>query len=191
MARRLAFAMDLDSRVFALHAQDNGWTPGDAESAGPPDEDRPAQQWQVPGGHLHFVDDTVIRVQYVDIAAEPAQPVEDAVKAEFTCYDKDDCLEVLNLDDPEETVCRALRLLTATAPGEFDPRVLQAAQQAMRDEREEVRVTALMISVYTMWQQFVPEISRLADGDPSPRVRRFADSYRFGLQISARAASSE
>ncbi len=189
MTRRLAFVLQIDLGVFALHAQDNGWQQIDVGQDEPFDEDRPDQRWRVPGGEVRLVDDTVILVQYVDVTAEPTGPIEEAIKSEFTCYDREDCLEVLDFGQAEEAVCHAVRLLTCTAPGPFDQRVFDAAVAAMHDRREDVRVAAMMIANYTGWAQFLPEISRLATNDPSDRVRGFADSHRFILELALRTAT--
>ncbi|SER01168.1 hypothetical protein [Actinokineospora terrae] len=184
MARRLAFVLEIDPEVFAEHARDNGW---DEAGADEEDEDRPRQRWDAPGGRVTFVDDTVVEVQYLDIEAEPSGPVEDAVKAEFTAYDKADCLGALDLAQPRETVVRALRLLACTAPGPVDNQVVEATTAALDDEREDVRVAALKVANYTRWTRLLPRVREVAESDGSDRVRRFAGNSRLLLEAVERA----
>lgn len=188
MARRLAFVLQIDPDVFALHAQDNGWDEVEIEEND--DEDIPARLWQVPeGGEVRFVDDTAIECQYVEIDADSIDPIEAAIKEEFTCYDRQDCIDVLDLGQPEETVCHALRLLTCTAPGKVDQQVIDATVEALRDERENVRVAAVQIPTSTRWTEFLPEVTRLAKSDPSTRVQGFASNAKLILELMQRMAS--
>jgi len=188
MTRRLAFVLEVDPDDFARLAQENGWTPVDAgaEQDESSDEDRPERRWQVPGGEVRFVDDTVVEVQYVDISAEPSAPIEETIDAELRAYDKETCLQVLDLSKPEATVSHALRLLATTAPGDFDQRVFDATASALQDEREKVRYWALKIANYTEWTQFLPEVSRLASSDPSQTVRTFATNSKLLLEAIGR-----
>lgn len=188
MARRLAFVLQIDPDVFALHAQDNGWTEAAIEENH--DEDRPARLWRLPdSGEVRFVNETALQCQYVEITADPANPIEVAINEEFTCYDRQDCVEVLDLTQREETVCHALRLLTCTAPGEVDQQVIDVTVEALQDERENVRVAAVQIPVYTRWTEFLPEVTRLAETDPSKRVRSFAGNAKLILQLTQRIAA--
>lgn len=188
MARRLAFVLQIDPNVFALHAQDNGWTEVEIEEND--DDDRPARLWQVPdGGEVRFVDDTGMKCQYVEIDADPTDPIEIAIKEELTCYDRQDCVEVLDLTQQEETVCHALRLLTCTAPGEVDQQVIDATVEALRDERENVRVAAAKIPTSTRWTEFLPEVTRLAKTDPSKRVQGSAGNAKLILELTQRIAT--
>lgn len=188
VARRLAFVLQIDPDVFALHAQDNGWTEIEIEEND--DEDLPTRLWRVPqGGEVRFVNDTAIECQYVEIDVKSIDSIENSISEEFTCYDRQDCVDILDLSQPEETVCHALRLLTCTAPGEVDQQVIDATVEALRDERESVRVTAIQIPTYTRWPEFLPEVTRLAKSDPSKRVQGFAGNAKLILELTQRTAS--
>ena len=187
MAHRLAFVLQIDPGTFASHARELGWEPADGAGRGSAQDPR-AQRWRVPGGEVDFVDDTVTEVQYVDVDADPPEPVEEAITKDLLCYDRDDCLEIFDLGAPEETTCHALRLLTVTAPAAFDQRVFDAAIEAMSDDRENVRVAAMMIANYTRWDEFLPEIDHLASDDPSPRVRGLASNHQFVLGLAAKSS---
>lgn len=188
MAHRLAFVLQIDPDVFALHARDNRWTEVKIEENH--DEDRPARLWRVPdGGEVRFVNETALQCQYVEITADPTDPVEAAIKEEFTCYDRQDCIEVLDLTQREETVCHALRLLTCTAPGQCNQQVIDATVEALHDERENVRVAAVQIPLYTKWTEFLPEVTRLVGTDSSKRVRSFAGNAKLILQLTQQIAA--
>lgn len=183
--------MHLEPGVFELHARDNGWEQLDADPdrAADLDEYRPTRRWCVPGGELRFIHDTVLRVQYAEIAADPTEPVVRAIEAEFTAYDRDACLEVLDLEQPEQMVTHALRLLAATAPGPFDQRIVEATVAAMHDDRPEVRYWALKVANSTAWSQLLDAVRRLETDDPSDRLRRFAGNSRVILELSAQRGS--
>ncbi len=188
MGRRLAFVLQIDPGVFALHAQDNGWVEVEIEENH--DEDRPARLWRIPDdGEVRFVDETALQCQYVEITADATDPVQAAINEEFTCYDRQDCVEVLDLSQGEDTVRHALRLLTCTAPGEVDQQVIDATVEALRDARENVRVAAVQIPIYTRWTEFLPEVTRLAETDSSKRVRSFAGNAKLILQLTQRIAA--
>lgn len=189
MMRRLAVVLELDSEVFAEHARDNGWT--EVPIPENDDEDRPIRLWQVPsGGEVRFVDETALPCQYVEITADDTAAIETAIADEFTCYDKQDCVEILDLGQPEETVCHALRLLACAAPGDVDQQVVETILPALADERENVRVTALRVPIATRWPAFLPEVTRLAADDPSDRVRHFATNAKLIIEAAERVKPS-
>jgi hypothetical protein len=185
---RLAFPLEFDPRVFAREARDHGWA--EIEGGRGDDENRPAWRYQVPGGELTFVDDTVVGVQYVAIAAEPPAPIREAIEVESTAYDRAECVDLLDLGEREAKVINCLKLLAVTAPGPFDQRLFDGVVAALRDEREEVRYWALKVPDYTEWPQFLPAVRELATADPRERIRRFAGNTRLLLEAVTRAAGS-
>jgi len=184
VADRLAFVLPLPAEVFGAHAAEQGWRLAETDDA---DEDEVRQVWAVPGGTITFVDDTVIEVQYVELGTTQRGPVTDSLAAEFTYYTRDDCLAALDLAQPEATVCRALKLLAATAPGAHDENTADRVAAALRDDRENVRVAALMVVAYTKWVEFLPQVSELETTDPSTRVRGFAGNDRMLLDAVRRS----
>lgn len=186
MTRRLAFVLQIDPDVFALHAHDNGWT--EVEIDENDDEDRPARLWRLPDkGEVRFVDETALQCQYVEINADSTDLIESKIKEEFTCYDRQDWVDALDLTQAEKPVCHGLRRLACTAPGEVDQNVIDVATEAMRDNRENVRIAALKIPVHTRWAEFLPEVTRLAENEPSELVRGFAGNAKLILELTHRA----
>jgi hypothetical protein len=115
-----------------------------------------------------------LRQQRVEIDSPEADAVEAAIEEEIPVYDRARCLDVLDLTNAEQKVCYALRVLTATAPGEVDPAVLDAVRSALSDPREMVRVLALQVPIVTGWAEFRSDVGRLVADDRSERVRRYA-----------------
>ena len=185
MSRRLAFVLELDADVFAELARDEGWI--EFQIPENSDEDRPARAWHLPGsGQLRFVDDTSLSCQYVEITGGDTALVERPIRQEFTCYDRYECAEIVDLQQPEETVCRALQLLSCTAPGPFNRSVFDAAVPPLTDSRENVRIAAVQVAFRTMWPDFQPHISRLASDDVRDRVRMFVGNAKLRLEVAAR-----
>ena len=73
MTLRLVFPLTMDVGIFDEIADEQSWP--ETEDDQPEDEDAPAKVWQVPGGTLRFVDDELLKVQYVDVSADPPEPV--------------------------------------------------------------------------------------------------------------------
>lgn len=181
--RRLAFALETHQDVFAFYAEERGWVEVAPEATD--FDEHLIRTWQVPqGGMVRFVDDDAIDVQYIEISADSAESIEAAVQEEFTCYDKLDCLGLVDLRQREETVTHALRLLTCTASGGFDPAVFEVTSSALRDERENVRVAALRIPRYTEWGEFLPQVGETFSNDPSERVRGHAGNVKLILELT-------
>ncbi len=188
MARRLAFVLQIDPDVFALHAQDNGWTEVEIEENH--DEDRPMRLWRIPdGGEVRFVNETALQCQYVEINADPTDPVEAAINEESTCYGRRDWVEALDLTQAEEPVCHGLVRLACTSPGEIDRDVINVTIEGLRDERDNVRIAALKTPIYTKWAEFLPEVTRIAENDHSRAVRGFAGNAKLILELTQRIAS--
>ncbi|MFI6723149.1 hypothetical protein NRF20_22270 [Streptomyces sp. R-74717] len=183
--RKLAFVLETHQDVFAEFAQRSGWvrTLEDSEDF-PSFDERSVWSWQVPqGGGVRFVDDDALRLQYIEISGDHAVQLEEAVQEEFTCYDKSDCLDIVDLNQDEEIVTHALRLLTCTSVGEFDQEVFDRAIAALDDEREDVRIAALRIPRYTEWVEFLSEVNRVYLSDPSGRVRAQAGNVKLILEL--------
>ena len=125
-------------------------------------------------------------MQYVDVAADPPEPVVAAIEQQFTGYDRDYCLAALDLGKGEAEVTHTVRLLAAVTTGAFDQRVYDATVAALHDEREKVRYWALKVANYTRWPQFLDEAHRLEKDDPSQTVRGFAGNTRLILELSNR-----
>ena len=185
--RRLAFTLETDLDVFACFAEERGWAEVISEST---DFDgRPSRAWQVPqGGTVRFVDDDAVRVQYIEISAVLPESIEAAVQEAFTCYDKRDCVGLVDLRQGEETVTHALRLLACTAPGGFDPAVFEVVASALRDQRENVRVAALRIPRYTESVEFFPQVGQIFSNDSSQRVRGHAGNVKLILESTRTSA---
>lgn len=184
MTLRLVFPLTMDVGIFDEIADEQSWP--ETEDDQPEDEDAPAKVWQVPGGTLRFVDDELLKVQYVDVSADPPEPVVAVIEQQFTGYDRDYVLAALDLDKDEAEVTHAVRLLAAVTTGPFDQRVYDATVAALHDQREKVRYWALKVANYTRWPQFLDEARRLEEGDPSQTVRSFAGNTRVILELSNR-----
>jgi hypothetical protein len=184
MTVRLVFPLRMEVDIFDEIAADQSWPEVDDDL--PEDDDAPAKRWRVPGGTLRFVDDQLVEVQYIDVSAEPLEPVVAVIEQQFTGYDRDYCLAALDLGNGEAEVTHAVRLLAAVASGPFDQRVFDATVAALHDEREKVRYWALKIAIYTRWPQLVDEARRLEKSDPSQTVRGFAANTRMILELSNR-----
>ncbi len=184
MTLRLVFPLTMDVGIFDEIAAEQSWP--EAADDQPEDDDPPAKVWKVPGGTLRFVDDQLLQVQYVDVSADPPEPVVAVIEQQFTGYDRDYCLAALDLGKSEAEVTHGLRLLAAVATGPFDQRVYDATVAALHDGREKVRYWALKVASYTRWSQFLNEARRLEKGDPSQTVRSFAGNTRVIVELSNR-----
>jgi hypothetical protein len=184
MTLRLVFPLTMDVSTFDEIAAEQSWPA--AEDDQPQDEDAMAKVWQVPGGTLRFVDDELLQVQYVDVSANPSEPVVSVIERHFSGYDRDYCLAALDLDKGEAEVTHGMRLLAAVTTGPFDQRVYDVTVAALHDEREKVRYWALKVANYTRWRQFLDEARRLEKDDPSQTVRGFAGNTCVILELSNR-----
>lgn len=181
MTRRLAVVLRHDPEDFAALAAHHGWVElsarpaataaGDAEG-----EAAPVRRWRVGDGELRLVDDLVVRQQRVEIDCAGEDAVSAAIEEEVTLYDRQTCLEVLDLTDAESTVCYALRMLTATAPGEADAGIVDAVRLALADPRETVRAFAFHVALATGWAEFHSDMQHAAADDHGNLVRRFLDA---------------
>jgi hypothetical protein len=182
---RLVLVLPISPETFAQYASSFGWRPsGEVEpKEGHSDVGLLRVRYQSSDGEVIFTSDELLETQCLDIVADPTGLIEQTVRGELVCYDLVECLRVVQFDEAEETVCRALELLAATVPEEFHQEVFDLASAALRDPREQVRIDGLHIPRYTRWQQFLPIIEHLAVSDPSTRVRGFASNIRQILQI--------
>jgi hypothetical protein len=191
MVRRLALVLQADPDEFAFFAEDQKWNELEATPEDSADEDRPVRRWAVPGGELRFVDDAALRRQYIDIVAEPSEPIEAAINEEFPAYDEQDWLTALDFTHAEKKVCQALHGLAATAVGPVDQGVVEATLRALEDDRVEVRICGLKIPMYARWPEFLPVVTRLAKDDPNDWVRSAAASARVILEATQRLSTEE
>jgi len=191
MVLRLAFVLQTDPDDFAFFAEDQEWNELEATPGDSADEDRPVRRWAVPGGELRFVDDAALRRQYIDIAAEPSEPIAAAINEELPAYDKQDWLKALDFGHPEKKVCQALHGLAATAVGPVDQGVVDATLRALEDDRRDVRLSGLKIPMYARWSEFLPVVTRLAKDDPNDWVRSAAASARVIIEATQRLSTED
>lgn len=184
MAKRLAFVEHVSMAQFARFAEEHGWPAVDEpeEPDGDIDEDRPTSSWRSHSGDVRFVDDTIVRCQYVDGVSGD---VEDRIRERFACYDRGQAVVALDLDADEETVRRAFRLIAVTASGDLDEATFDATVRGLRHDRADVRASALVVVHYTRATRFLPEVIRLDEQDPDRAVRQSAGSVRMLLEVTA------
>lgn len=184
MAERLVFVEYVSMAEFIRFADEQGWPaveePDDPEDD--VDEDRPTSLWRTPSGELRFVDDTIVRCQYVDGVHGD---VESAIRERFTCYDRDQAVAALDLDADEGTVRRGFRFIAVTAVGAVDEPTFETTVQGLRHDRADVRASALVVAHYTRATRFLPEVVRLDEQDPDRDVRQSAGSVRMLLEVTA------
>lgn len=184
MVERLAFIAPVSMAQFARFAEEQGWPAAD-EPQGPEDdidEDRPASAWRTRAGDVRFVDDTIVRCQYVDGVRGDA---EIRIRGRFACYDRGQAVVALDLDADEETVRRAFRLIAVCAAGDVDEATFDATVRGLRHARADVRASALVVAHYTRATRFLPEVIRLDEQDPDRDVRQSAGSVRMLLEVTA------
>ncbi|MFJ8974744.1 hypothetical protein ACIRQO_15660 [Streptomyces anulatus] len=183
---RLAFVEEVPFAAFANFADSQQrWV----RDEGPKndfdvDEDRPALTWRGPVGSVKFVNDTVIRCQYVEINASSTVGIETVVRAKFRCYNKSEALAALDLHQNEMAVRRAYRLIACLA-AEFEQRVFELTLEGFRSGRSDIRESALIVPQYTNWVDFLSDVERLSEADPSDTVRRIAGGIVVLLEFVA------
>jgi hypothetical protein len=184
MVERLAFVEPISMEQFARFAEEQGWPAGDEpeDPDGDIDEDRLTSIWRTPSGDVRFVDDTIVRVQYVDNARGD---VANRIRGRFACYNRDQAVAALDLDADEETVRRAFRLVSVTAAGVADEETFDVTVRGLRHVRADVRRSALEVAHYAPTTRFLPEVIRLAEQDPDRNVRQWAGSVRMLLEVIA------
>jgi hypothetical protein len=179
---RLVFLQDVDVEDFDDFAEDSGWNEVELDPETYDSEDYPAQLWDAPGGQVHFVDDTVFKLQYVDIDT-PSSEIERAIREEFEVRDRDELLGLLDLTAPADDLSRTLRMLARAAQATpFDQLIFDAVTTALDNDHEDMQIAALAVAGRSRWTQFLPRVTELAENSESARVRGVAGNARTILE---------
>ncbi|GAB2964460.1 hypothetical protein GCM10027280_61690 [Micromonospora polyrhachis] len=185
--RRLVFVEETSMREFSGFAEEQGWSSEEVsiDLDGDIDEDRPMLRWEAASGSVCFIDDSIIRCQYVQVESVAD---EEQIRASFVCFDREEAVRSLDLGAGQGAVRRGFRLIACTAVGAFDDAVFATTIRGLGDDRPHVRKSALIVPQYTSWSEFLPEIIRLDEGDPDLDVRETAGGIRMLLELAAQLA---
>ncbi|MEV6743184.1 hypothetical protein AB0N21_02065 [Streptomyces sp. NPDC051080] len=183
---RLVFVNEVSAGAFSDFAENqHNWTLNDERDPDADfDEDRPSVSWTTPVGLVTFIDDTVVRCQYIEMTVSSVVDVESKVREIFSCYDREEALANVDLEQDEVCVRRDYRLVACVA-GDYNHRVFELAVEGLRSSRSDIRESALIIPQYTHWVEFIPEVTRLGESDPDSTVRRIAGGISVLLEFVA------
>ncbi|MFF3953824.1 hypothetical protein ACFYY1_11485 [Streptomyces sp. NPDC001890] len=190
-SNRLVFTGEVSVDAFSYFASiQRSWVLNDVgDPDADVDEDRPSVAWRTPAGGVKFVDDTVIRCQYVEIIESLTGDAESKIRENFHCHDRAAAISKLDLNQSEASVRRGYRFI-ACLMGKYDRQVFDLAIDGLRSERDDIRESALIVPQYTHWVEFLPEVTRLSESDPSDVVRRIAGGIAVLLEFAAAVEES-
>jgi hypothetical protein len=176
-AYRTVLAPSAGREQFQELARSAGWQ---LHNVVQPTEAQPYEEiWSVDGGagSAHYVEDDRIGVASVLTMGERAGELADLVRQGLSTVTPDEVLVwayvVGESGDPGGRV-QALGYLAAVAPGEPSDAFVAVLEDALRDNRVEVRRAALYTCVYLSWLELVPLVESVREGDPDVTTRENA-----------------
>jgi hypothetical protein len=171
--RRIVFKEPVSFQDFAQFAESQGWRyEGGSEAT---DEEPEEYVWlSDDGSELHWLNDPVLRLEYVLLIGEQPFDWETKIRIAFDSYAIEDAVrEFVTAKDWEDRGL-ALRLVSATAPEEFNQETFDAIVAGLNEPSELVRRMAVLAVFYAQWAEFLPILNARAVTDPDDEVRRTA-----------------
>lgn len=180
---RLVFLDQADWDDLEDVAAAAGWDEVELDPDAYDSENFPSRLWNHPGGTVRFVDDTVLRLQFVDIVP-PSAEAEAAIRDRFEARERDELAGLVDLDAPAERVVRSLRRLAAglwRTP--YSEPIASLILDALDSPNDDI-VGAAMSSVNrTRWTEFRPRVDELSGRTSDAWVRAAAENAQLRLSV--------
>ncbi|MEZ4443788.1 MAG: hypothetical protein R3B72_32245 [Polyangiaceae bacterium] len=173
---------DVDDAMAAL-----GYRLTNVVPAGP---GQPAQLiFSQPAGKVvaHVIDDQRLRVTYLAVQGEAAEPARDALAERLVALAPEAQAEILEgLPSASGASPELLRALASLVLQEPDgPRLDRHLEAALRHPDPQLRVAGLTAVTYRPRAALRPALDAIAEGDPEPTLRQAAGQILSQLEVTA------
>lgn len=156
------------------------------------DAQRPHETtWLAPdhGAAIHWIEDHVIRVNYLLIQGPDVAPTTDALKSRLDFYTSESLQATFDETRDGSALMDALHTLGVHCSGPFDPDLFALFRWAMNDPDPLIRRVALLAASMTHWREFIPLLDYVRAHDREESVRLQAQTIFDVMSTRTETAS--
>ncbi|NMO20661.1 HEAT repeat domain-containing protein [Pyxidicoccus fallax] len=123
---------------------------------------------------IRFIDDFMIEVPYAYIESETPEHFVRVLREFVDVYSQEEIQKLADSAATAEQLQLAVRLMSLTAPPEFDAAFFEFFRKCLTFADAMVQRKAILAIGYVGWKELLPVLEQLAKGDPDSEVRDLA-----------------